>query len=288
MNSFKKLIYWCMADEVGECGTHHTHIYMVCSSVVRFSSIKKRFDGGHFEMCRGTSQENRDYIFKLGKHEKGKKAETHLPETREEYGDIPMERPGQRNDIIDLHDMVENGMTNVEIIKENPRFSFQIEKIEKLRQTLIEEKIPNWRELEVTYVYGDTGTGKSRDIFEEHGYENVYAVMDYDHPFDGYQGQNVIVFEEYNSNLKIGSMLKYMDGHKCTLPCRYHNKQACYTKVYFATNIKLEEQYRNIQRENPKTWQAFLRRINKIKEYRENEKIKERTVKEEIWYNTTV
>jgi hypothetical protein len=290
MTSFKKLVYWCMADEVGECGTYHTHIYMVCSSVVRFSSIKKRFQGGHFEMCRGTSQENRDYIFKLGKHEKGKKAETHLPETREEYGEIPVERPGQRNDLADVQDMVETGMSNTEIIKMTPQYSFNIDKIEKMRQTFLWEKHKKEkREVEVIYVYGDTGTGKTHDIMEEHGYENVYTVTDYDHPFDGYEGQSVMLFEEFTSSLRINAMLKHLDVYPHQLPCRYSNRVAMYTKVYFATNIKLEDQYKHVQKEHPKTWYAFIRRINKVKEYSSTKmRIFERTVKEELWWDVNV
>jgi len=286
MTSFKKLVYWCMADEIGECGTYHTHIYMVCSTTVRFSAVKKRFDGGHFEMCKGTSAENRDYIFKQGKHEKGKKAETHLPETREEYGDIPLERPGQRNDLEDLLDMVKTGMTDAEIININPQYFFNISKIDAVRQRLREhEHKEKWRDVEVIYVFGDTGTGKTRDIYEEHGYTNVYAVTDYDNPFDGYAGQDVILFEEFASSLRINAMLTHIDGHPHKLPCRYNNKQACYTKVYFATNIKLEDQYKNVQKEAPKTWRAFIRRINKVKEYSSKTMtIKERTTAEELFW----
>ena len=46
----KSVIYWCMADEIGENGTYHTHIYIQGRGGINFSTIKKRFDGGHFEM----------------------------------------------------------------------------------------------------------------------------------------------------------------------------------------------------------------------------------------------
>ena len=50
------------------------------------------------------------------------------------------------------------------------------------------------------------------------------------------------------------------------------------------SNIPLEKQYPNVQAEEKKTWEAFLRRINKIKHYRHNKPIKETTVAEEFWY----
>ena len=63
------LIYWCMSDETGKEGTYHTHVYLQSAHGIRFSTILKRFEnsGAHCEMCKGTAQENRDYVFKEGK-----------------------------------------------------------------------------------------------------------------------------------------------------------------------------------------------------------------------------
>ena len=79
---------------------------------------------------------------------------------------------------------------------------------------------------------------------------------------DGYHGQDVIIFEEFRSSLKIGDMLNYLDGYPLSLPCRFSNKQACYTKVYIISNIPLTAQYNDLQSEQTATWKAFLRRIN--------------------------
>ena len=45
----KSCVYWCMSDEIGS--THHTHIYIACSSAVRFSTLKNRFNGAHLEIA---------------------------------------------------------------------------------------------------------------------------------------------------------------------------------------------------------------------------------------------
>ena len=84
---------------------------------------------------------------------------------------------------------------------------------------------------------------------EQYGYSNVFRVTDYEHPFDGYKGQDVIVFEEFRSSLRIGDMLNYLDGYPVELRCRYSNKQACFTKVYIISNISLRDQYRDLQRD---------------------------------------
>ena len=62
-------------------------------------------------------------------------------------------------------------------------------------------------------------------------------------------------------------MLNYLDGYPLMLPCRYANRQACYTKVYLISNVPLENQYRGVQMDEPLTWKAFLRRIHHVVEY---------------------
>lgn len=268
LQSFKSLAYWVMSDEIGENQTYHTHIFAYFSSAVRFSTMKNKFDSAHIDMAKGTCEDNRNYVFKAGKWEKTAKAETNITDTHEEYGAVPIERQGQRNDIVDLYDMIKQGMSNYDILEDNPQYMLNIEKIERARQIVREEKFKNtWRTLDVSYIWGKTGTGKTRSVMEEYGYENVYRITDYDHPWDGYQGQDVIIFEEYRSSLKIQDMLIYLDGYPLTLPCRYANKVACFTKVYLLTNIAFSDQYKEVQKSHLETWLAFSRRVHHIIEF---------------------
>ena len=266
INELKSLTYACWCDETGKEGTYHTHIYFVCTNAIYFNSVKTRFEGAHIEMARGTSQENRDYILKEGKYEDSDKKETNHPETFEEVGEMPVERPGARNDLADLYAMIKDGMTDADIIDDDPRYILYMDKIERVRQSLLNQQYADkWRDLHVTYIYGTAGSGKSRYVTDLYGYTAVYRVTDYDHPFDGYKGEAVIVFEEYRGQLKISDLLNYLDGYPLTLPCRYQNKQACYTEVYIISNVALEDQYKQIQVDQPETWAALLRRIHEVK-----------------------
>lgn len=262
---FKSCRYWCMCDETGEEGTYHTHIYIHNDSAVRFSTVKKRFPHAHIEMCKGTAQENRDYIRKEGRYRNTEKETTNHKDTFEEWGEMPVERPGARNDLADLYDMIKSGMSTYEILEDTPKYMMQVDRIDKVRQTVLEAKYKDsWRDIKVEYIWGMTGTGKTRSVMDTYGYSNVYRITDYDHPFDSYKGQDVVVFEEFRSSLLIDDMLKYLDGYPVEFPARYNNKVACFTKVYIITNIDLRNQYPNIQRVNPMTWYAFIRRIHKV------------------------
>lgn len=261
-----ELEYSCMSDEIGAEGTYHTHVFLQGRNQIRFSTMKNKFPGAHFEMCKGTAQENRDYIKKEGKWATSKKKETNLPETFEEFGECPVERPGKRSDLDDLYDMIRAGKTDKEIMDEDARYMLNLDKIERARQIVLESRYRDtFRQLHVEYWWGPTGTGKTRGVMEKYGYANVFRVTDYDHPFDSYRQQDVVVFEEFRSSLKIQDMLNYLDGYPLELPCRYQNKIACYTKVYLITNVHLDDQYVTVQKEHPGTYAAFMRRIHETR-----------------------
>lgn len=284
LSKYTGCIYWCMSDEIGlDEQTFHTHIYMVCKNTVKFSVMFERFQGGHFEIARGTSEENRNYVFKIGKWINNEKVETNIKESHEEWGEMPIERQGERNDISDLYSMIKQGLTDYEIMEQCPQYMMSIDKIERARQVVMEEMFKNeWRDLHVTYIYGETGSGKTRSIMEKYGYDKVFRVTDYDHPFDGYKGQGVLVFEEFRSNIRIGDMLNYLDGYPVELRCRYANKVACFTEVFIVSNISLRNQYTDIRRNQNETWDAFLRRIHEVHIYK-NGKIYKGTCKEYMY-----
>ena len=122
--------------------------------------------------------------------------------------------------------------------------------------------------LEVTYIFGAAGTGKTSGIYQKHDPRDVCRVTNYrvgkGISFDHYHGQDVLVFEEFHSQIPIEDMLNYLDIYPLYLPARYTDRTACYTKVYLTSNIPLAEQYPEIQRKQPETWKAFLRRIHKV------------------------
>ena len=241
--------YYCMGDEIASTGTYHTHLFFYAPSPVRFSTVKNRFPTAHIEKAYGTVQDNRAYIRKDGQWADTDKAETSVPGTFEEWGEIPPE-----------------------IIDDNPAMAFRVRDIDLLRQTLTAEKyaVEN-RPLQVSYLYGASGAGKTRSIYETHDPRSIYRVTNYRAArgvsFDGYHGQEVLVFEEFSSQIPIEDMLNYLDIYPLALPARYNDKTACYTMVYITSNLPVEKQYRSEQWDRPETWRAFLRRIHNIIEF---------------------
>ncbi|MBB2182232.1 hypothetical protein H0486_05000 [Lachnospiraceae bacterium MD1] len=272
LTKFRSFKFLAMVDEIGEKGTPHTHIFLCFDSAVRFSTVKKNFNSAHIEMVKGSIQQNIDYLTKAGKWANTQKAETTVSNSYEELGDRPPENKGRNRDLEELYHMiVDEELSNAEIIRLNQDYIMQIDKLDKIRTTYLQDKFKGLRrlDLEVTYVFGVTGSGKSRDILDTYGDENVYRVTNYVHGFDQYSCEPIIVFEEFRSSLSIKDMLNYLDVYPVVLQARYNNKYACYHKVFICTNWKLEKQYSEIQETDKESWNAFLRRIHKVMEYTE-------------------
>ncbi len=258
-----KTEYWCMCDEIGENGTLHTHIYIYSRNAISFSALKKRFEHAHIEKANGTSQQNYDYIRKEGAYLDSDKKETNLPDTFEEYGTMPVERKGQSSISTEVVQMVKDGASNAEIVAAFPSMFTKLHHLDDLRQTLrYEEQKDKWRDVKVTYIYGPSRTGKTRYVMEKYGYSNVYRVTNYKHPFDGYNGQKVLLLEDYHSNLPLQEFLDIAEGYPIQLRSRYQDKVACFVEVYIISNLPLEQQYVDEQLHDPATYEAFFKRIH--------------------------
>ncbi len=262
LSEFTGVDYWCICDEKGE--TYHTHLFIHAKNPIAFSTIKHKFRTAHIDKANGTCEENRNYIRKEGKYSDSDKKETNIPETFEEWGEMPDERSQKVTQSEAIIKMIKDGYTNAEIIEAYPTAITKQAYMDRYRQEYLEAKNNNWRDVEVNYIWGKTGVGKTRYVMDKYGYNNVCKITNYTHPFDNYNGQDVILFDEFNGQIMISDLLQYLDGYPCPLPARYADKMACFRKAYLVSNFPFSSQYKNIQSEKPEQWEAFKRRISHI------------------------
>lgn len=261
--------YFCLGDEIGQEGTYHTHIFLYRKSPYRFETLKRKFPEAHLETAYGSCQDNRDYVTKSGKWENTDKSETSVDGTFYEWGEMPAESEEKAPVGSAIIDKVESGMSISQIIRDDPSLVFKAADINLLRETLLTDKYAELqRDLDVRYLYGKTGTGKTRSIYDSHKAQDICRITNYKSDgtvrFDAYHGQDILVFEEFHSQVAIADMLNYLDRYPIYLPARYTDRVACYTHVYITSNLPLEMQYLYAPSD---VWNAFLRRINKVIEY---------------------
>ena len=267
----KNVEYFCFSKEIGEEEhTPHYHIYAVFKHPKRFSTLKNLFPEAHIDRPFGTHSENRDYVFKTGKWEGTEKESTRIDGTQVEQGELPSDARGDGSAFALVIEQIKDGMSDLEIIDHNPSLLPRLTDIQRYRRLVEQESQKEiFRQIEATYIWGPPGTGKTRGVMEKYGYSNVFRVTDYIHPFDTYEGQDVILFDEFMSdNMSVTDMNNIMDGYPLKLPARYSDKTALFTKVFIISNLELEKQYSKVQDEHPKVWEAFLRRIQTVITYR--------------------
>lgn len=90
---------------------------------------------------------------KSGKWKETKKAETSVKGTYEEWGNEPFPK-GENTLMQDLYRLVvDDGLSNAEIISENPDYIPYLTSIDRLRTTMLTEKYKNTRRLNLKVIY---------------------------------------------------------------------------------------------------------------------------------------
>ena len=249
-------------------GTEHHQGYIEFNIPTRFSKVKALFSSDNIGVNAHIAprQHSRlscvNYIKKTGFH--SDKKHTQLSDIYE-IGDFSLQ--GKRNDIIDMYEMKRDGFSDLEITMNYPQYAHYNNFINKLALEEKTDKYKNkYREMTVIYISGPTRSGKTRYVYEKYGYENVYTAEGYDvsKMFDGYEGQDVLLLDEFRSDIPLGTLLRFIDGHPIKSTCRYNNKRLAFTKVYIVSNWTLEEQYPNLQLEDKETWKAFIARLTGV------------------------
>ena len=257
---------------ISASGLKHVHMVLEDIQPMKFGAIKKSYAVGmHFTPTRGKKSEVEDYINKVGKWEE--KGEQIIYLTT--FGEIKGAQ-GRRNDLNRLYELIKDGMSDYQIMEENPQYMKYLDKIEKVRETLRYEEFKNKRrlDLKVEYWYGEPGTGKTSGVLNMYGDDKVYIISDYSHPWDDYKGQDVVLFDDFDSaRILTNDLLRWLDIYPINLKARYSNKVACYTKVYFTSNLSPEDQWHEDWRWNRKEYDALMRRIHTVKKIYGNGKV---------------
>lgn len=281
-NLFKWAIF---SQEVGESGTPHIQAAWQLKNAKTWSAMSNTLESNrwHFEKRKGT--EHRAFMYCM----KGEQPEAEWKKEKEDgenhglnvkvlrqIGEIPEKEIQSKNQWDDIRQMIEDGNSDMEICAVYPQEGIRCRSAIRNYRLMWDRLHADWRDVEVCYIWGKTGTGKTRAVMSEHGYANTYRITDYNSgSFDQYDGQDVLVFEEFRSSFRLEQMLNYLDGHPVELPCRYANQLMKATKIYIITNIPLEEQYPKFQDDwasegKKNSYAAFLRRITRVIEWTED------------------
>lgn len=225
-------------------GKFHIHMGVYASSQIGFTALTNVLGKAHVMPQRGTKEELIAYIKKDGKH--AEKGETVLyASDMEEIQD----GQGKRNDLSNMNDMIQSGMTPNEIF----RMDIKYRKWDKLIKDAYFDKryqeTPIHRDIKVNWLFGGTGTGKTHivtDLAEKYGEDNIYMVTDYANGFDKYNGEPILIMDEFRGQLPYSVMLTILQGYKQQIHARYTNIVTLWNEVYITSPLTPYEVYQNI------------------------------------------
>lgn len=228
LKGWDQIKYIVCGSEVGESGTPHLQGYVELKASKPFKTIKNVMPTAHIEARRGTAAQAADYCKKDGDYW--------------ELGTIS--KQGARTDIREATALIQEGRRMRDIALECPEVYVKYHRgLEKYQALLME---PRNEAPTVTVLYGPTGTGKSRrarELLQGPGY--VW------HPqqgqwFDGYQGEDDVIFEEFRGQLPFGQVLSLLDRYDCRVQFKGGCCEFRATNIVLTSPVHPREWYRDI------------------------------------------
>lgn len=127
----------------------------------------------------------------------------------------------------------------------------------------IKARTQSFRNLTVEIWYGEAGTGKTRGAYERH--EQLYSLEQSanasDVWFDGYEGEKVLLIDDFYGWIRFSFILKLLDGYRLKLPVKGSYTWAEWDHIIITSNSAPWNWYRWSDNMN---WGAFKRRITKV------------------------
>lgn len=221
-------------------GYLHWQVLVCFARKIRLAGVKTTFgDGVHAEPTR--SEAANDYVWK---------EETRVDGTQFVLGKCPFKR-NSAADWDAVWDAAKQG--KIEEIPSDIRVRSYaaLKRIEKdyMPRVAIER--------EVVVYWGTTGVGKSRRAWEEAG-ENAYPKDPCTKFWDGYQGDEHVVIDEFRGQIGISHVLRWFDRYPVSIETKGSGSVLRAKKIWITSNLDPRQWYPDLDQE---TKDALMRRM---------------------------
>lgn len=249
LTGLKLFRYFLAYKEVGELKEgEHIHIYVNYKNRVQIS-LKKTLSA-HIEICRGSAEQNINYISKQGNK-------------LDEIGVKP--RPGERTDIKNVKEMTREQRDTLPLQMYNI-----VQKInqEESNKVYIDDM---YKEVKVYYIWGETGVGKTckaKEIIKEWFKNNrpgekpfCNIVKCIDGYWHGIGAEKVAcLYDDWrDSHMKPSEFIHFIDYNKQRLNVKGGGVSNEYQLIVITSVQDIKAIYKNMQDEEPrKQWERRM------------------------------
>lgn len=240
--------YLCFQmEKAPTTGQLHMQGYVELTKQLCYDSVKKVLNSKklHLKEARGTGAQNRKYC---------SKKESAIPDTFVERGE--MKAQGKRTDIEAVIERIQEGATMKEILLEFPRQWVMYTRGINAAFMALNQDIERGRP-KLHFFWGPPGCGKSRYVRNK--FKGAYWAADTKEGWmDGYNGESVIVFDDFVGKYPRHDMIKLCDYGQLKLPFKGGYTPIKATTIVFTSNLEPFSVYPG----DP----AWARRINEFAE----------------------
>lgn len=246
----------CQQEKCPSTGKLHLQGYLELTKPMRMSAVKKLLDcpSVHLEVRKGTQEQAIAYC---------KKTESRVA------GPWEFGEPGRQGKRVDLECLQSLSFMKLsDWVIENPVIALKYPNgVKLIKQSYdLKQNSTKQRDIDVNVLIGPSGCGKTKFVFDNHNADDVYQLNTNTNGtlwFDGYEGQKVLVIDDFKGWIKYTELLKILDRYpyRCQLKGSYC--YAAWTTIYITSNHVINEWYdfdenRNLHKP------ALLRRITKF------------------------
>ncbi len=243
LTSLNSLKYLISCKEVApSTGHEHIHIFICLSNPVKLSV--KRTCGAHIEKCLGTIKQNIEYIRKDGN-------------ILDEIGEVPRERGGS-------HTVKE--LSQIDTPDDLDWKEYNTWKRIHNENTSI--KITDWYkpEVKVTYIWGDSGVGKSKYVHDkclEEGIETADIIKHSGDFWINVGNAECAIYDDFRpSDMKPAEFINFIDYNRHPLNVKGGSQLNNYKRIFITSVMDPQYIYSGICSDEPR--KQWLRRMEII------------------------
>jgi len=234
-------------EQCASTGRLHWQAYVIFRDARTLTSCKKLLPSAHWEP-------------RLGSHDD---AVAYCTKSATRYSDpvISGEPPdqGKRNDLEEVLDAIKQGDSLLDIVEKSPstyiKYHKGVDRVRALYSHARKEKT------EVVVLFGETGCGKSRWAHEQ--YPTAFT-KDPTEWWDGYDGHDTVILDEFYGQITIAYMLKLMDRYPLRVQIKGGYVNFVAKRLIITSNQSPTAWYQNVTHD----WKPqFFRRFDKVFKY---------------------
>lgn len=234
-------------------GTPHLQGYAYFKSPRSMSGLSKLIPRASLRVANGSSLENRVYI--IGPYTGSDGKFKPYNEKHKEIGKLP--KQGARNDLAVVRQLVDDGNTMRDIV--DVATSYQSIRSAEIILKYKEQK-RDWKP-HVTWIYGKSGTGKTRWAYDNHPPEDIHKQPASEPKwFEGYDAHPVVIIDEVDFAVNYPLLKELTDRY----PMKVHNKggmRSFLAKFIILTSLTHPAE---LFYDYPENGKEMLRRIDEI------------------------